>query len=195
MPSHEEIKVMYDSEIDYLFDGIKNAKNLYHTFCLSTSNGDFPEARTVVLRDVKLDPLSIYFNADYRSKKVKDLVENKNCTALFYDQSRRVQLRLRCEAVVHYQNSLSSEIWKNTALQSRKCYMGPFPPSDELDSWHPNIPDEYLKTDPDKEHSEDGYINFAHIELCVSKIDVLQLRHDGHIRFSVSGDKFSFLSP
>ena len=63
--------------------------------------------------------------------------------------------------------------------------MGPFPPSDELESWHPNIPDEYLKTDPDKEHSEEGYINFTHIELRVTEVDILQLRHDGHIRFNI----------
>ena len=195
MKLHDDIKGIYASEIDYLVDGIKNGKSLYHTFCLSTLSESFPEGRTVVLRDVKRNPLNIYFNADYRSKKVKELISNKNCTALFYDQSRRVQLRLRCQAVVHYKNNLSSEIWKNTALQSRKCYMGPFPPSDELESWHPNIPDEYLKTDPDKEHSEEGYINFTHIELRVTEVDILQLRHDGHIRFKVSGDTLSYLAP
>ena len=43
--------------------------------------------------------------------------------------------------------------------------MGPFPPTEQLEEWHPNIPLEYTKTDPDKEHSQVGYINFVHIEL------------------------------
>ena len=195
MPSQQDIKDIYKSEIDYLNDGIKDGNSSYHMFCLSTLNEQNPEARTVVLRNVEQHPFTIYFNADYRSQKVKELIANKNCTALFYAQDRRVQLRLRCKAVIHYQNKLSKDVWGHTALQSRKCYMGPFPPSDMLKEWHPNIPDKYLKTDPDKERSEDGYINFAHIELCVAEMDILQLHHDGHIRFVVKDNKFSFLSP
>ena len=195
MSSQINIKSIYDSEIKHLIDGIKDGNSSYHMFCLSTLNENIPEARTVVLRKVKQDPLCIYFNADYRSQKVKELIANNNCTALFYAQDRRVQLRLRCKAVIHYQNKLSKDVWKHTALQSRKCYMGPFAPSDMLKEWHPNIPDKYLKTDPDEEHSEEGYINFAHIELCVAEADILQLHHDGHIRFLVKGASFSFLSP
>ena len=195
MPSQKDIKDIYKSEIDYLNDGVKDGNSSYHMFCLSTLNEKNPEARTVVLRNVNQNPFSIYFNADYRSQKVKELIANKNCTALFYAQDRRVQLRLRCTAAIHYQNKLSQDVWSRTALQSRKCYMGPFPPSDTLKEWHPNIPEEYLKTDPDKERSEDGYINFAHIELCVAETDILQLHHDGHIRFLVKDDSFSFLSP
>ena len=72
--------------------------------------------------------------------------------------------------------------------------MGEFSPGKKLSSWSPNIPSKYLKTDPDKVHSEEGYINFTHIELCVAETDILQLHHDGHIRFLVKGDRFSFLS-
>ena len=160
-----KIKDIYNTELEYLKDGITNGSNPYHTFTLSSINGVYPESRTVVLRNLDLEPLSIYFNADYRSPKVKELKDNHRCTALFYDQARRVQLRFKCKAVVNYQNSIVKKVWENTALQSRKCYMGPFAPSQPLDEWHPNIPLEYLKTDPDKEHSKEGYINFVHIEL------------------------------
>lgn len=74
--------------------------------------------------------------------------------------------------------------------------MGPHAPSKSLDEWHPNIPLEYLKTDPDKEHSKEGYINFTHVELKIIELDLLQLHHDGHIRFKVkSGNKLFFVSP
>ena len=98
-------------------------------------------------------------------------------------------MRFKCEAFLHYQNDMSAKIWDNTALQSRKCYMGPYSPSKPLDEWHPNIPLEYLKKDPSEEHSKDGYINFIHIELKVSEIDVLELHHDGHIRFTTKNGK------
>ena len=74
--------------------------------------------------------------------------------------------------------------------------MGPHSPSKSLDEWHPNIPLEYLKTDPDKEHSKEGYINFTHVELKIMESDLLQLHHDGHIRFKViNGNKLFFVSP
>ena len=66
--------------------------------------------------------------------------------------------------------------------------MGPYAPSTQLDEWHPNIPNEYLKKDPKKEHSEEAYENFCHIKLEVLETDVLQLHHDGHIRFKVNSD-------
>ncbi len=191
-----EIKDIYEMEIEYLKDGIKNSSNPYHTFTLSSINQLYPESRTVVLRNVDLEPLSIYFNADYRSPKVKELIDNHFCSALFYDRKRRIQLRFKCQAILHYQNKISMRIWSSTALQSRKCYMGPHPPSKALDEWHPNIPLEYLKTDPAKEHSEEGYINFIHIELKIIESDLLQLHHDGHIRFKVkNGENLFYVSP
>ena len=190
------IQNIYKQELEYLEDGIKNSKNPYHTFSFSSINGKWPESRTVVLRALGFNPLRIYFNADYRSPKVKELKNNSFCSALFYNQERRVQLRFKCQASIHYQNNISSEVWNDTALQSKKCYMGPYSPSEILDDWHPNIPLEYIKKDPEKEHSEEGYINFVHIELKVNELDILELHHDGHIRFRVN-DKgnISYLSP
>ena len=191
-----KIKKIYKAELQHLQDGIKNGKSPFHTFSLSSLNDPFPESRTVVLRGLTLNPLQIYFNADYRSPKAKELLNYKYCSALFYDMNRRVQVRFKCKAIVHYQNDVSKKVWINTALQSRKCYMGPFAPSKKLDDWHPNIPEEYLKTDPEKKHSEDGYINFSHIILEIIESDILHLHHDGHIRFKVDNkENLFYVSP
>ncbi len=192
----DKIKNLYNTELKYLKDAVKDGKSPYHTFALSSLNNNFPESRTVVLRSISIDPLKIYFNADYRSPKVKELEKSNNCTALFYDVHRRVQSRFKCQAIIHYQNNRSQKIWEATALQSRKCYMGPFAPSEKLDKWHPNIPSEYLKSDPEREHSENGYINFSHIELKVLESDILYLHHDGHIRFQVNNQtNIFYVSP
>jgi pyridoxamine 5'-phosphate oxidase len=174
---------IYNNELDKLKNAIKDGKSLYHTFTLSSINNNFPESRTIVLRNVSINPFKIYFNTDYRSPKIQQLINQSDCSALFYDIKSRIQIRLKCKAYIHYQNSLSNQIWKKTQLQSRKCYMGPYAPSKPLDDWHPNIPLEYSKKDPDKNKSEEGYINFAHIELVVIETDVLKLHHDGHMRF------------
>ena len=190
------IQDIYIQELKYLKEGIKNSKNPYHTFAFSSINKEYPESRTVVLRGIDLNPLKIYFNADYRSPKIQELIKNHFCSTLFYDQQRRVQLRFKCQAVIHHQNDLSNNIWQNTALQSRKCYMGPYSPSKSLDEWHPNIPLEYLKKDPNREHSNKGYINFSHIELKIIESDILQLHHDGHIRFKTkNGKDLYYISP
>jgi len=192
----DRIKKLYKTELEYLKDAIKNGSSLFHTFTLSSLNADFPELRTIVLRDLSINPLQIYFNADYRSPKVKELINYQYCSALFYDVNRRVQVRFKCKATVHYQNDVSNKVWVKTALQSRKCYMGPFAPSQKLDDWHPNIPKEYLKTDPEKKHSEEGYINFCHIALEVLESDILHLYHDGHIRFKVDNkNNLYYISP
>ena len=192
----DKIKKLYKAELKYLKDAVKDGKSLYHTFSLSSLNGDFPELRTIVLRELSDKPLKIYFNADYRSPKVKELKNHHYCSALFYDIERRVQVRFKCKANIHYQNDVSKKVWNKTALQSRKCYMGPFAPSQKLDDLHPNIPKEYLKTDPEEKHSEDGYINFSHIELKVLESDMLYLHHDGHIRFKVDNkENIFYVSP
>ena len=163
---------------------------------LSSSNDNFPESRTVVLRGIDKEPLSIYFNADFRSPKVKQLIENPFCSALFYDKDRRVQLRCKAKAEIHYKDELSDKVWLTPPLQSRKCYMGPYSPTELLDKYHPNIPKEYLNADPEESHSNDGYVNFTHIKLEVLEVDVLQLHHNGHIRFKVTNNSnFRFVSP
>ena len=191
----DNLKNIFNQETKHLQDAIKNGKNSYHTFTLCTIKDKYPDSRTVVLRNFTKNPLKIYFNADYRSPKINQLKNNSLCSALFYDRERKIQLRFKCKPKIHYNNQYSKKVWEKTALQSRKCYMGEFKPSDILEDWHPNIPKKYLKTDPEKKDSEKGYINFTHIELDVIELDILQLHHDGHIRFKINNDKYNYLAP
>ena len=194
--SISHIKKIFKREIEYLIDGVSNVSNPYHFLSLSTLDNQEVKSRTVILRNVEKKPLALYFNADYRSPKIKQLLEYNTCSILVYDQKRKMQLRANCQAKIHYQNSVSKQIWDNTPLQSRKCYMGELNPSDTLDNWNPNVPTEYLKKDPDRLNSEFGYKNFTAIQLIVQYLDVLELHHDGHIRFGVDSKRqFIFLAP
>ena len=193
--SIDHIQDIYSRELKYLKDGILNSKNPYHFFSLSTSLNNFPESRMVVMRDFSESSLRIFFNADFRSPKVKQLIINETCTALFYDNIRKMQLRFKCESVIHHRNKLSKMKWDTTPLQSRKCYMGDYTPSEITVNWEPNIPNEYSKKDPDRDASEIGYDNFVVMELIVQSVDVLELHHDGHIRFKIDDNKFFFIAP
>ncbi len=186
---------IFNREINFLEDAVKNSKNSFHLFNLSTINQNLPESRTVVLRGFEKSPFRLQFNTDKRSPKINHLSNNSNCSALFYDKIRKVQLRFSCFATINNNNSKSYEKWVSTRLQSRKCYMGDFDPSYKLESWNPNIPIEYLKLNPKKEDSEIGYKNFCLIDLDVRKIDILELHHDGHIRFEYKNNKIQFIAP
>tara|TARA_Y100001970_G_scaffold228970_1_gene283825 strand:+ start:336 stop:932 length:597 start_codon:yes stop_codon:yes gene_type:complete len=194
--SKKDIKIILNQQLEHLIDAISNGKNPYHTFTLGTLNANQSEIRTVVLRNIEKEPLRIFFNADYRSPKVAQLLKNSNCSALFYSFQSRAQIRFKAEATVHYDNKISKSIWKKTPLQSRKCYMGDFKPSKYLESWDPNIPSKYLKTDPQKKDSESGFKNFTYIELNIIETDILKLHHDGHIRFKIDKkNRMEFVAP
>ena len=179
------IKRKFNEELKYLKEAVKNSKNPFHFFTLSTINKTFPESRTIVLRNIVKSPFKLFFNADIRSNKISQLKINPTASILFYDNKRKIQLRLMVAAVLHADNKLSKSIWNKTPLQSRKCYMAPYIPSTKLDNWHPNIPIEYLKKDPEKNDSESGYANFCAVELIVEAVDIIELHHNGHIRFKI----------
>ena len=194
MISFQKLKIIYNNELDLLKDAINNSKNPYHTFTLSSINNNIPELRTIVLRGIDKDPFKIFFNSDVRSPKIKQLKINNHCSILFYDLKRKMQLRLQCKAFIFNKDDISEEIWYKTPLQSRKCYMAPYPPSKKIENWEPNLPKKYLKKDPTRKDSEVGYKNFSYIQLEVINSDILQLHHDGHIRFIVHKKTFSFIS-
>ena len=192
------IENFFNQELNELKIAIKNGKHPYHCFYFSTCDDSHPEIRTVVLRDICNNPLSIRFNSDIRSKKIEHIEKNNQCSGLFYDPKRRIQIRVKGVSSIHYNDKLTKEIWSNVELQSRKCYMAKFSPGEVMDVWEPNIPKSYLKKDPSLEDSEKGYLNFCCIDFQVKSFEVLELHHEGHIRFKIlcknKGKDYIFLA-
>ena len=60
--------------------------------------------------------------------------------------------------------------------------MGPFNPSDSLEEYHPNIPDNVQFKNPSDKDSELGYNNFVIIRCNFNEIDFLKLKYSGHTR-------------
>ncbi len=193
---HKDLLAIYKREQQHLMSAIKNGSDPYHFFSLSTINNQIASSRMVVLRSIQLNPFKIFFNCDVRSPKAKQLKEKNECMALFYNQNRRIQIRMNCIAILHYNNNLSEQIWDKTPLQSRKCYMGDFNPSNTIKEWNPNVPFNYIDRDPDKNESSKGYKNFVHVELSIVNCDILELHYDGHVRFMINNnEEVSFLAP
>ena len=153
-----DLLAIYQREKKHLISAVKEGNSAYHIFSLSTINNQQPESRMVVLRKVNESPFRLFFNLDARSPKLNQLKNNKFCSTLFYDQSRRIQMRMKCSVDIHYNNDVTQRVWNNTALQSRKCYMGPYNPSCKLNKWHPNVPLQYIDKDPTTLKINENYI-------------------------------------
>ena len=67
--------------------------------------------------------------------------------------------------------------------------MGPFSPSESLEKYHPNIPDDVKFKNPTEQESSVGYNNFVIIRCHFYEIDFLKLKYSGHQRCKFIFDK------
>jgi len=161
--------------------GIQKAKHDYHSFVFSTVLKNSPNSRTVILRDFDEDKPAIWFHSDRRSRKILHLEENENVSALFYDKSRKVQLRINGIADIEDDIEHNKKIWDSMRPESKLCYMGPYAPSQKINQFEPNT----LKKsahDLDKEDEHLGLSRFCRIRIKIKKLDWLKLDYKGHQR-------------
>ena len=161
--------------------GIQKAKHDYHSFVFSTVLKNSPDSRTVILRDFDEDKPAIWFHSDRRSKKILHLEENENVSALFYDKSRKVQLRINGIADIEEDIEHNKKIWDSMKPESKLCYMGPYAPSQKISQFEPNTLEKSAH-DLDKEDEHLGLSRFCRIRITIKKLDWLKLDYKGHQR-------------
>ena len=169
------------SEWENINLGIQKAKHDYHSFVFSTVSKNSPDSRTVILRDFDEHKPAIWFHSDRRSKKILHLEENKNVSALFYDKSRKVQLRINGVADIEEDIEYNKKIWDSMRPESKLCYMGPYAPSQKINQFEPNT----LKKsahDLDKKDEHLGLSRFCRIRIKIKELDWLKLDYKGHQR-------------
>ena len=161
--------------------GIQKAKHDYHSFVFSTVLKNSPDSRTVILRDFDENKPAIWFHSDRRSKKILHLEENENVSALFYDKSRKVQLRINGIADIEEDIEHNKKIWDSMKPESKLCYMGPYAPSQKISQFEPNTLEKSAH-DLDKEDEHLGLSRFCRIRITIKKLDWLKLDYKGHQR-------------
>ena len=170
-----------NSEWENINLGIQKAKHDYHSFVFSTVSKNSPDSKTVILRDFDEDKPAIWFHSDRRSKKISHLEENKNVSALFYDKSRKVQLRINGIADIEEDIEHNKKIWDSMKPESKLCYMGPYAPSQKINQFEPNTLNKSAH-DLDKEDEHLGLSRFCRIRIKIKKLDWLKLDYKGHQR-------------
>lgn len=182
-----------------LQEGASRGKSALHTFVLGTRNQQGIEMRTLVLRKTEKPRLALYSHTDLRSPKALQMKENGNCSLLFYDPVRRIQLRLQAEAMLHLQNETSSKLWKEANMSARKTYLSQRSPGESISSPEDGLPAHLSGKDPRPEESEAGRMNFLVLEFNIKSIDWLFLNAQGHrrarIEYHETGFDASWVNP
>lgn len=180
-----------------LVTGAVKSRTPFHTPSIATLHQGEVNMRTVVLRKALPVERALRFHTDIRSSKWAELSLNPSISALFYDASERIQLRVKGSAILHHTNQITAEAWEKTTLSSRRCYLTQHSPSS-----FSGIPTSGLSEDIEQENftlaeSEVGLQHFGIVEIQVQSIDWLWLNHAGHRRafFDYAKGSYQWMIP
>jgi 3-hydroxyisobutyrate dehydrogenase len=180
-----------------LVNGATKNRSPFHTPCVATLNNEAVSMRTVVLR--KALPLSreLRFHTDIRSNKWKELQKNDCISALFYDASTRVQIRVKGKAILHFNDAMASEAWQKTTLSSRRCYLTQASPSSFSATPTSGLSEEIEQENFTLADSEAGAKYFGIISIQVESMEWLWLNNAGHRRafFDYVNDSYQWMIP
>ena len=140
----------------------------------------------------------IQFHSYIRSSKIEKIKKNPNCSILFYGKKEKIQLRLKTECEVNFNNEITKESWKKTGHVSRKCYLVTNGPGTVSDKPTSGLNGKFDNFDFTKEESEEGYKNFSVIRCKIISIEWLYLAAKGHRRALINfkgSKKFTWLVP
>lgn len=189
----------YDFFIAELSKSVQDRTHGFHIIQFGTISQNGPEIRSVVLRRVEQNPLRIYFHTHIESPKIIEIQKNLNTAVHAYCGNCRKQIRFKGNSIILTDGAIYDDQTKNLTASASRCYLTPFAPSSHLETYHPNIIDEYLHRAPTLQEKKSSYPNMAVIEFTPIEIDALWLRSIGHIRiggfYNNSEVKLSWLAP
>ena len=188
----EQVPDFYNNK-DLIFDeiwtllarGVVDRSEDFRLPTVIVNKGEFSDGRIVVLRGAFKDKRVLRFHTDLRSSKIDALKKNNNIYFLFYNKKRKIQVRAKGIATIHYQDEVTKEAWKKTQVISRKCYLASQAPGSVSDTPHPGYPKELEGKNPKIEDTEIGFDNFCVIESKIDEMEWLYLASQGHRRAKI----------
>ena len=160
---------IWQNVLHELHRGALDPKHPFRFLTLATSGAQFPQVRTVVLR--QLSPaMEFLVYTDVRTAKVQDLLETPRVSLLFYHPKKQVQIRVKALATLHVANALAQEQWKRVSEKRQSEYKSGLAPGTRIET-----PDLGWEADPENAH-------FSVLKFSPLSIEVLQLAREGHLR-------------
>lgn len=148
---------------------------------LASQSADGPQARTVVLRDLRHEPRELVFYSDARAGKVRELRADPRVQLVCWSPALGWQLRLQGRAQVETDGLDVTARW--AAIRHRRAaqdYLAPLPPGAPLDApaYAAGLQSEPRMDDDPKVPRH----HFAVVYLSISSLDWLELHPEGHRR-------------
>ena len=189
-----EIKKKIWSMLD---DAVTNRSSQFRIPTFICGHNNDIDGRIVVLRKSDQQNNLVQFHSDIRSDKIELLKNNPNAALLFYDKDEKIQVRLKVNCIINYENDITKSSWEKTQHISRKCYLVDNGPGTESDLPTSGLRPELDNFDYTKEQSEEGYKNFTVIQCKIKSIEWLYLAAKGHRRakFNLENNKDTWLVP
>ena len=182
---------------DLLANAVTDRSSEFRTPVFICGNNKDLDGRVVVLRKADQKSNFIQYHSDIRSSKIDKIKKNPNCSILFYGKQEKIQLRLKTECKVQFDDDVTIESWNNTGHISRKCYLVANRPGTKSDTPTSGLDGKFDNFDYTKEESEAGYKNFCVIRCKIKSIEWLYLAAKGHRRalFDLENNKKNWLVP
>jgi pyridoxine/pyridoxamine 5'-phosphate oxidase len=155
-----------------LVNGHSKKRHPFRYFVLATNENGKPRQRTVVLRKTLLDS-SLIIYTDKRTQKVKDIEDNAEFSALFYDAKKQLQIRVEGKAELITDTEQIAKYWHTVQAVSRKDYTTNRSPGTPIIN-----PDEVAYK------AEENY--FCPVKLIPNTIEYLRLQRPNHVRILFS---------
>ena len=181
-----------------LTEAVKERSSEFRTPVFICGNDKDLDGRVVVLRKADQKNNFIQFHSDIRSSKIEKIKKNPNCSVLFYGKKEKIQIRLKTECEINFNNKITKESWNKTGHVSRKCYLVNNRPGTVSEKPTSGLNGKFDNFDFTKEESEEGYKNFSVIKCKIKSIDWLYLAAKGHRRALINFEgskKFTWLVP
>ena len=183
---------------ELLSHAVKDRSSEFRTPVFICGNDNDIDGRVVVLRQVDQHNNLIQYHSDIRSPKIEKIKKNPKCSILFYGKEEKIQLRVKAECEVNYNNDITKDSWKKTGHISRKCYLVKKGPGTESEIPTSGLENRFENFEFTKGESEAGYKNFCVIRCKIKSIEWLYLAAKGHRRALINffgSKKFTWLVP
>lgn len=181
LPSfYNDLNLTFKEIIGLLKRGVKDRKSCFHYTTLCTVDEKYnPRSRTVILRNFVEENFLINIHSDSRANKIKEIEMNSNISLNFYDDKKKIQIRIKGSANI---KKAYKQSWDNLSNWSKRCYLTEKKPGTYEDKPSSGFSEKYSKDSPSDEESEKGINNFCVISIEVKNIEWLYLASQGHRR-------------
>ena len=179
---------LYLETINLLANGASSRTSEFHQFVFSSLNVDQVQSRYVVLRNFIEEDHNLIFFTDKRSPKVNAILKNSRTECLFYDNVKKIQLRIKTQSYILNDKKKIREYWEKIPLVSRQSYSTKLPPSTVIngEKIDPINGLSFEEDNFEEDNNEKSFFNFCVIENYIKGIDFLSLTSLPHKRISIT---------